>query len=149
MSERDCIHGQLARSCGLCERDATIAALRAACHEKQEAIDSLKAHQAEMRTINDRVHLDTIAALQIGLERVQRLHIEAMDECSMKAAEIKKLRAEVARYKALHTAVQSWVRHDYEYLPILDREKLRRVVVGASRDLDLLLEPPSGETSAP
>lgn len=50
------------------ERDATIAALRAACHEKQEAIDSLKAHQAEMRTINDRVHLDAIAALQTRVE---------------------------------------------------------------------------------
>lgn len=55
------------------QRDATIAELRQACAEKQAGIDSLMAHQAELRTINDRVHLDTIAALREEIERYKAL----------------------------------------------------------------------------
>jgi hypothetical protein len=57
----------------LAERDDTIAALRQACAEKQAGLDSLMTHQAELRTINDRVHLDTIAAQREEIERYKAL----------------------------------------------------------------------------
>ena len=63
MTDRDCEHGQLARSCPICERDEEIAALRKRVEEGEATIETLRKWEAnrDARVAELEGVLDTIA----------------------------------------------------------------------------------------